>query len=111
MIWDLQKYSDNTAALDEYETVLTYQELDAEGRHFAEAVGRRCLTFVLCRNGIGAVVGYTGALNAGIVPLLLSSRLDEELLAGLLTAYQPSCLWVPEDMTDSESLPSRHRLF
>lgn len=101
MIWDLQKYGDNIAVLDEYGTSLTYGDLDDECRRIAEAIGRRCLVFVLCRNETGALVGYTGMLNAGMVPLLLNSHMDREALASLLDTYQPPYLWVPEDMADS----------
>lgn len=97
MIWDLQKYHDNIAILDEYGTSLTYGDLDDEGQRVAEAIGCRCLVFVLCRNEIGALVGYIGMMYAGIVPLLLNSHMDREALASLLDAYQPSYLWLPEE--------------
>ena len=101
MIWDLQKYRDNVAMLDEHGTSLTYGVLDEEGRHVAKALGRRCLVFILCRNEIGALVGYIGMMNAGMVPLLLNSHMDEDSLTGLLDVYKPQCLWTPEDMADS----------
>ena len=101
MIWDLQKYRDHIAVLDEYGTALTYAALEEEGRRAAKAAGRRCLVFLLCRNETGAIVGYTGMLNAGMVPLLLNSRMDGEALTGLLEAYRPPYLWAPEDMADA----------
>ena len=101
MIWDLQKYGDNTAILDEYGVSLTYGALAEEGRRIGDAVGRRSLVFVLCRNETGALVGYTGLINHGCVPLLLSSRMDGEALAGLLETYQPPFLWAPEDMLNA----------
>lgn len=101
MVWDFQTYGDNIAVLDSCSVSLTYRALSEEGQRLWEAVGRRCLAFILCRNEIGALVGYTGLLNNGGVPLLLNSRMDEEALAGLLEAYQPPYLWVPEDMLGS----------
>lgn len=98
MIWDFQKYGERTAILDEYGTSLTYGALGREGNRVAEAAGRRCLAFILCRNEIGALVGCTGMLNAGIVPLLLNSHVDGEALEKLLEAYRPACLWTPEDI-------------
>ena len=98
MIWNFQKYRDKPAMLDEYGVSLTYGALDEAGRHLMAAIGRRCLTFILCRNEIGALVGYTGLINNGGIPLLLNSRIDSEALAALLAAYQPPYLWVPEDM-------------
>ena len=101
MIWDLQKYRDNVAILDEHGTSLTYGVLDEEGQRVAKALGHRCLVFILCRNETGALVGYTGMMNAGMVPLLLNSHMDGDALAGLLDVYKPQCLWAPEDMADS----------
>lgn len=101
MIWDLQKFHDKIAVCDEYGTYLTYGNLDDEGRRIAEIIGRHCLVFVLCRNETGALVGYTGMINAGMVPLLLNSHMDREALADLLDAYQPPYLWVPEGMADT----------
>ena len=57
MIWDLEQYRDKTAVLDEYGTSLTYGVLARASRRVAEAMGRRCLAFILCRNEIGALVG------------------------------------------------------
>ena len=101
MIFDFQTYSENTAVLDEFGMSLTYSALSDAGRRVMEAAGRRCLVFILCQNEIGALVGYTGLLNGGAVPLLLNSRQDGEALAGLLRAYQPPFLWAPEDMLDA----------
>ena len=101
MIWDLQKYHDNTAILDEYGVSLTYGTLAEEGQRLADAIGRRCLVFVLCSNEIGALVGYTGLINGGCVPLLLNSHMDGESLKGLLETYQPPYLWAPEDKLDA----------
>ncbi len=100
MIWDFQKYRSDIAILDEYGMSLTYGGLYEEGRCLQEAIGRRCLAFVLCRNETGALVGYTGMLNGGIVPVLLNSQLDRSLLDNLLKAYYPAFLWVPEDMRE-----------
>lgn len=100
MIWDLQKHHDNIAILDEYGTSLTYGDLEDAGRRVAESMGRRCLAFVLCRNETGALVGYTGMMNAGMVPLLLNSHMDREALASLLAAYQPAYLWLPEEQAN-----------
>lgn len=101
MIWDLQKYSSNTAVLDEHGVSLTYGALAEEGQRLADAIGRRCLVFVLCRNETGALLGYTGLINSGCVPLLLNSHMDGEALAGLLETYQPPYLWAPKDKADS----------
>ena len=99
-IWDLSQFSENNALIDEYGRQMTYGQLDTEAKTLADAVGKRCLVFSLCRNEIGSVLGYTAFLNHGIVPVQLSAHLEEGLLSNLLETYQPSFLWVPEDQTE-----------
>lgn len=96
-IWDFRAYGDKTAIIDESRNELTYHQLDAEAQAVAKAAGGRTLVFCLCRNETGSVLGYIGFINNGIVPVLLSSSLDGDLLQNLLSVYRPSHLWVPED--------------
>lgn len=98
-IWDLKKFTDNTALLDEYGVRLSYVDLDTEGGKLADAAGKRCLVFCLCRNEIGSVLGYTAFMNNGIVPVLLNSHLEEALLNNLLDTYEPAYLWIPKDQS------------
>ncbi len=95
MVWDLDKYSSRMALLDEYGSSLTYCELVEMGKHIAAAVGERCLVFALCENTLGSIAGYVSFLNAGIVPVLLSAQLEQELLQNLLAVYKPKYLWLP----------------
>ena len=100
-IWNLEDYRDNIALCDEYGNEMTYGTLDVESQKIAGFVNRRCLVFCLCRNEIGSVIGYVAFLNNGIVPVQLSSNLEEELLDNLLKTYEPSYLWVPQDKIHS----------
>lgn len=102
-IWNLQGHKDKQVLLDEFGNSMTYTVLDAEARILAEKIGHRCLVFSLCRNEIGSVIGYTAFLNNGIVPVMISSHLEELLLNNLLKTYQPEYLWVPKDQTDQFS--------
>lgn len=102
-IWDLGKYKDKTALIDEHGNVLTYGLLKAESYILAEQIGRRCLVFCLCRNEIGSILGYVSFINNGIVPVLLNSHLEEELLNDLMAAYEPGFLWVPKEQMDQFS--------
>lgn len=96
MIWELEKYAENIAIVDDVGYSLTYHELNMEGENIAREVGKRCLVFCLCENSIGAIVGYSAFINHEIVPLLLNHHLDKELLWNLIKIYSPSFLWVPE---------------
>ena len=95
MLWDLERYHDGTALLDETGLAVTYGQLAGEGGRIADAAGGRCLVFCLCTNTVGSVAGYVSFLNAGIVPVLLSAHLERTLLDELLARYQPKYLWAP----------------
>ena len=98
-IWELGKYKDHTALLDEYGRSMTYSQMEAETDRIAGAIGRRCLVFCLCRNEIGSILGYVSFMNHGIVPVLLSSHLEAGLLSDLLNNYQPAYLWLPREQS------------
>lgn len=83
------------AALQEDGSSLTYGELADFCGELAGIMEPSSLVFSLCRNTIGALAGYVAFLSARVVPLLLSDRLDQELLTYLLDTYQPDYLWVP----------------
>ena len=88
-IWDLEKFKENIALIDEFGKSLTYGQLNANANALAETIGHRCLVFSLCSNTIGSVIGYTAFVNNGIVSVQVSSHLEEGLLEILLKAYSP----------------------
>lgn len=100
MLWDLAKYRDHSALIDECGGGVTYGELDEERERIAAAAGGRCLVFSLCTNSIGSVAGYVSFINAGIVPVLLNAHLEKGLLQHLLATYQPPYLWLPDEQAD-----------
>lgn len=92
-MWDLQKYADNIALRDDCGHVLTYGQLATASVEFAEAVGGRCLIFILCDNVLGSLIGYVGALNGRVVPVMLRHDLPEDRLQELIEAYHPAFIW------------------
>lgn len=110
-LWNLPEYGSNIALIDDEGNKLTYRQLNDAGKKLFSAIGSRCLIFILCENSIGSVVGYTTALNHGIVPIMVNVRLDRELLNTLLDTYKPKFLWVPissRDDFDGESVYEAH---
>lgn len=108
-IWDFDGFKDSIAIVDEYGTQLSYEELSLNIKKLVEAIGKRCLVFSLCRNEIGSVLGYTAFINNGIVPVLLNSHLEKELLNNLLITYEPKFIWVP--MEQAEQFPSMNSVY
>lgn len=96
-MWEFKKFKENIALISDRNERITYGELEEEGRKIANLISERCLVFSLCTNSIGSVIGYTGFLNHNIVPVLLNSQMDRELLENLIESYHPSYLWVPVD--------------
>lgn len=96
-IWDLEQYQGKIAIIDENGNSLTYDMLIAESATLAKQIGKRCLIFCLCRNEIGSIIGYVSCINNGIVPIMINSHLEENLLQNLYTTYLPSFVWIPKD--------------
>ena len=107
MMWTFDRFGDKPALIDEGGATLTYAQLAAEGRALTQAVGGRCLTFCLCENAPGSVMGYAGLINGGAVPLLLPAGIDTELLKTLYDTYRPAYLWAPEGFA-WENCPTVH---
>ena len=96
-MWDYDTYINNTALYDDKGRYVSYQKLREEEQAIINVVERRCLVFILCRNEIGSVIGYSAFINGGIVAMLLNADLEKELLDNLISAYKPVYLWVPDD--------------
>lgn len=99
-MWNLAKYENKLAIQNEFGQSLTYGEIQIESEKISQAVGRRCLVFMLCKNEIGSVVGYISFVNHNIVPVLLNANLERGLLDNLLMTYYPSYLWIPNEQRD-----------
>ena len=105
-MWDFTKYIKNIAIKDEFGAEVTYGELEQVGKQISDIVGKRCLVFLLCKNEIGSVIGYSAFVNHGIVPVLLNSHMEKDLLANLLNTYKPSYLWISNDqVSEFANLP------
>ncbi len=98
-MWDFRKYKDNTAALDDLGNKILYGDLKELELEFQELCHRK-LVFILCKNVIGSFAGYAAMLNAGTIPLLLSSDIDANLLGRLMDIYEPDFIWLPSDKND-----------
>ena len=98
MMWNFKPFKSNTVCVEDSGKQYTYEDLQVASDSIAASIEGRCLVFVLCTNTIGALAGYVGFLNHSIVPLLLNSKLDAEMLEMLIETYKPSYLWFPDDM-------------
>lgn len=99
-MWDISRWQDQTAVVDEYGKILTYAMLKDCVNEIKNILPSRSLIFSLCTNSIGSVVGYVSFLSNKIVPALLNANLDQDFIDHLLSIYKPSYLWIPQERED-----------
>lgn len=98
MFLNLDTHPTEDLAIKDNEGIsLTYGELVNNVNVFYPHLKKRAAAFILCRNTVGSLLGYISFVEHDVVPLMLSSRIDEELLNTLMTTYTPAYLWVPAD--------------
>ena len=86
-------YFSNSTVFSTITEQITYEHLSREIEEFSIHVRSRKLAFLLCENNIESVLGYLACLKNGVVPLLIGSSIDEELLLNLINTYQPNFIW------------------
>lgn len=101
MIWNLKQFGKNDAVVDENNNHYSYNDFHESCNKLANFIGDRCLVFSLCTNTVGSLIGYIGLVNNNIVPLMLDSHLNDELLSHLVDTYRPKFIWAPESRCDS----------
>lgn len=99
-MWDLLRFGNNIAFIDENDKKITYSELDNIGKEIVHVTGGRCLVACLCNNCIDSAVGYISFVNNSIVPLMLNANMDAELREELLQKYLPTYVWTPNSMKE-----------
>lgn len=99
-MWRFNRYQGSVAALDDMGNRILYSDLYG----FAQELSHLCprtLSFNLCSNSIGSLAGYAAMIEAGVVPVMLPSDMDKELLADLMDRYRPDYFWIPQEMASA----------
>ena len=91
MYWfdDLEKYTERVAVICAGGLQKTYGELISGGDSLARRIGGRTLVFLMCSNTVESIKAYIGFLRARIVPVLVDSSIDPQLLSRLEKTYKP----------------------
>lgn len=106
MFLELDKRPPDAVALkDNEDNCLTYGELVEEINRFFPDLKAMAVAFILCKNNVGSLLGYLSFIENGVVPLMLSSKIDSGLLNTLLETYTPTYLWMPDK--DVEKISGR----
>ena len=91
----------NDVAITDSESHILYSELLNLSSVIYSNIGHRCLVFCLCQNTIGSLCGYISFISKKVVPLMLDSSINKELLDTLITNYKPEFLWMPSEQVDT----------
>lgn len=84
---------------------LTYGELVQAVKTISKLPQPRSVVFNLCKNTVGSLVGYMGFIEGTAVPLMLSSKIEKDLLESLLCEYKPAYLWLPTEQATEFDYP------
>lgn len=106
MILNLNTHSkDAIAAIDSAGKQLKYGDLLDFSAEITQIVPNRSVIFLLTTNNVGGIAWSIGAINAGIVPLLLNAQIDEALFQHLYSIYLPQFICVPEEHVAKYDFP------
>ena len=92
-MFNLDKYKLNIAVITDKGERLSYEELAAAAKTFADAIPQKGLLFCLCENRIGSFVGYVACMEHHIPIVLLDGSKDLSVLKNLVEIYQPEYIW------------------
>lgn len=95
-LFQAKHFSHKTAVITEDGANITYGDINDFSESVNEVIQHRCLTFCLCQNTPGSLCGYISFISNKIVPVMLDSKIDSEMLAGLIKIYKPQYLWLPD---------------
>lgn len=95
MLWELNNFKNNIAAITQDGQKISYDELHDYSNQLIQNIKDRCLVFSLCSNTLGSLIGYIAFQNNHTVPLLLSENLESALLNNLIETYKPDYIYLP----------------
>lgn len=95
----IEKYGDSLAVISEGEKI-SYQQLISHTRELADAVGGRCLVFLVCSNTYPSLAGYVSFLRNNIVPLMINHTMNMEMFEKLVEIYKPGYIWQPKGFSE-----------
>lgn len=94
-MWNFNRYPNKICAIAEDGEEFTYSSLSAFCDEMKQQLPPRTLVFCLCTNAYGSMAGYVSFLKNKVVPLMLDTHIDTELLDNFLRLYRPQYIWAP----------------
>lgn len=94
-MFDLDKYANHIAVETELGKSITYAQLEEASNSIAADMEPRKITFCLCENTLGSLVGYVAFMAHNIPTVLLDASKDIDIIENLIGHYQPQYVWCP----------------
>jgi long-chain acyl-CoA synthetase len=87
------EYFSNSIVFSTKSEEITYGDLLNDIERFSIHFKIRKLAFLTCENSIESILGYLACLRKGVIPLMIGSSIDEDLLLNLIDTYKPNFIW------------------
>lgn len=95
------KFINNTALVDDLDRHYTYGKMYALGGQILKDAKPRRVLMLLCDNSIESISTYLAALQKGIIPLMVSSSIQEDLLFSIYEKYKPAYIFINKEIRKS----------
>lgn len=97
MVFNLSQFGTNIAVVTEQGQKLSYKELLSLVDQIGAGLRKNTLSFCLCHNSIGSLVGYLAFLEFGIPTVMLDGDKSKDLIDSLINVYHPHYIWLPTE--------------
>lgn len=101
-MWNLQKYSNNIAMIDENEQIISYLDIQMFIKEIRSFCSQRDTVLCLCKNTIGAILGYLAFIELRVVPILLEASIERDFINKICANYDSYYIWAPEEIDFEE---------
>ena len=88
--------ANNLALIESNGNEITYSELYKNISNFSSFFSERHLIFIIGESELAVIVSYFSAIESNVVPLLLSSKINKNLLSNLIDLYSPKYIFQKE---------------
>ncbi|MBT3993372.1 MAG: AMP-binding protein [Gammaproteobacteria bacterium] len=91
-IFNVENLND-IALIENNDSVITYSDLYQQVRDFSSFFDYRHLVFIIGENDVATIVCYLSAVESGMVPLLLGTKINQNQINNLINIYKPKYIF------------------
>lgn len=92
----------DVALIESNGSILTYSDLYKNVSEFITFFDDKHLVFIIGENNFATIVCYLSAVESGMVPLLLSSMINQDQLNNLVDVYKPKYIFQKESRPSND---------